>query len=235
MVGGIRSIVRRMLDKYSWWLCKKEFQEQKFKRHNERPVEFAFLLGKIATLYPRTILDVGTGTTALPHLMRNCGCLVTAIDNVTDYWPSGMTNRHYHVIDDDITDTGLSERFDLISCISVLEHIEDSASAVENMFRLLAPGGHIVITCPYNEAQYIRNVYELPGSSYGQNAPYITQAFCRADVDGWLESSGGEIVDQEYWRYWDGEFWTIGKQVLPPQVVDRHGQHQLTCLLLKKS
>ena len=86
-----------------------EYETQKFKRYNERPVEFAFLFRAIASLAPHSILDVGTGTTAVPHLMRNCGPLVTATDNVKDYWNRGMVNRHYHVLDDDIRRTRLRE------------------------------------------------------------------------------------------------------------------------------
>jgi hypothetical protein len=35
------------------------------------------------------------------------------------------------------------------------------------MFARLACGGHLIMTFPYNETRYVRNVYELPGSSYG--------------------------------------------------------------------
>ena len=77
----------------------------------------------------------------MPHLMRNCGFLVTAIDNIKDYWHHGMTNRHYHVINDDITRSCLDGPFDLVSCISVLEHIPYHQKAIENIFRLLKPGG----------------------------------------------------------------------------------------------
>ena len=38
----------------------------KFRRHNERPVEFAFVFSQIAKLAPKTILDVGSGESALP-------------------------------------------------------------------------------------------------------------------------------------------------------------------------
>lgn len=124
-----KKIVKNLLNGYPKWICRQEFESQSFKRFNERPIEFSFVFRKLGEIYPRTILDVGTGTTALPHLMRNCGCLVTAIDNIRDYWSSGMLNRHYHVIDDNITKTRLSSTFNLITCISVLEHIQKPESA----------------------------------------------------------------------------------------------------------
>src|SRR5690606_8393213 len=165
---------------------------------------------------------------------RNCGGLVTAKDNVRDYWPSGMVNRHYYIVDDDIRDTRLSGKFDLITCISVLEHIQESDRAVRNMVALLEPHGHLILTFPYNETNYVRNVYELPGSSYGQGVPYITQSYSRRELERWTRENGAEIVEQEYWQFWDGDHWTVGEQVIPPKRVGPTDKHQLTCILLRK-
>lgn len=230
-----KRITKNLLNRYPRWLCRQEFESQSFTRFNERPVEFAFVFRKLGDVYPRTVLDVGTGTTSLPHMMRNCGCLVTAIDNVRDYWPAGMLNRHYHVIDDDITDTRLTGPYDLITCISVLEHVQEPDKAVRNMFSLLRPGGDLLLTFPYTEQHYVRNVYELPGSSYGQGAAYITQSYSRADVERWLAENGGAIVEQEYWQFWEGEFWTVGRQVIPPRIAAVTDRHQLTCIHIRKA
>jgi 2-polyprenyl-3-methyl-5-hydroxy-6-metoxy-1,4-benzoquinol methylase len=226
--------VKRLLNRYPQWICRHEFESQEFTRFNERPIEFSFVFRKLGEIYPRTILDVGTGTTALPHLMRNCGCLVTATDNVRDYWPSGMLNRHYHIIDDDITSTRLSDTFDLITCISVLEHIQQPDDAIRNLFSLLKPNGYLILTFPYNERSYVRNVYELPGSGYGQGASYITQSYSRNELDRWLQENPGKIIDQEYWQFWAGDHWTAGKQLIPPKSVTVSDQHQLTCIMMRK-
>lgn len=217
------------------YICGVEFKRQKVTRFNERPVEYAFVFDQIARLYPQKVLDVGTGASSLPHLMRKCNCLVTAIDNIKDYWPSGMANRHYHVIDDDITNPNLNDMFDLITCISVLEHIGNPDLALMNMFALLNPGGHLVLTFPYNEKIYHGNVYDLPGSSYGQDAPYITQSYSRAELDKWVLDNNGVIVSQEYWQFWDGELWTVGNQIIPPVKATAEDPHQLSCVLIRKA
>jgi SAM-dependent methyltransferase len=216
------------------WACKLEYQHQKFNRFGERPVEFAFVFRKIAEIYPKQLLDVGTGNSALPHLIRSCGILVTAIDNIRDYWPGGMFNRHYYVLHDDITDTRLRDKFDMITCISAIEHIERADAAVRNMFSLLNPGGHLVLTFPYTEKGYVRNVYELPGSNYGQEYPFITQSYSRLELDRWLKHNHGVIMEQEYWQFWDGDYWTVGSQIIPPKKVAADDRHQLTCLDITK-
>jgi SAM-dependent methyltransferase len=226
--------LRKLLNLIPSWICKREFQRQAFFRFNERPVEFAFVFKHLARIYPRKILDVGTGTTALPHLMQNCGYLVTAIDNIKDYWTSGMSNRHYHVIDDDITNSKLTDTFDFITCISVLEHIEAFDAAVRNMFKLLNPKGHLILTFPYTDNKYVKNVYKLPGSSYGQDNPYIAQSYSRNELSKWLKDNDGILIEQEYWRFWDGDFWTVGNQLIPPKKVDAGEKHQISCILIQK-
>jgi len=229
-----KQIIESVLGIYSPWICRWEYSRQKHNLFNERPIEFGFVFRKIGELYPLRILDVGTGKTALPHLMRNCGCLVTATDNIRDYWQTGMRNRHYHVIDDDIRKSKLTERYDLVTCVSVLEHIVDHDDAVKNMFSLLEDNGHLVLTCPYTENSYIENVYDLENSSYGQDAYYTTQSYSRVELDRWLATNGGKIVDQEYWQFWEGEHWTVDKQIIPPVKVTASEKHQLTCLLIQK-
>jgi SAM-dependent methyltransferase len=210
-----------------------EFETQTFKRYNERPVEFAFLFRAMAALAPQTILDVGTGTTAVPHLMRNCGPVVTATDNVKDYWPRGMVNRHYHVVDDDIRRTRLRENFDMVTCISTLEHIVPADDAVQSMLARLRPGGHLVLTCPYTEHEHVDNVYALPGSR-GRRNPYVAQSFARSDLERWF-SGAAEIIEQEFWRYWTGAHWTEGIEVIPPEPSSATRPHQHTCLLVRKT
>ena len=145
-----------------------------------------------------------------------------------------MWNRHYHIIDDDIANTQIKDTFDFISCISVLGHIPNFNDAINNMFKLLNPNGHLVLIFPYNERTYIPNVYEFPGVGPGQDAPYICQVFSRSELDNWLNTNHGTIIEQEYWQVWEGEFWKFGKQVLPPRQVNRDDPHQLSCILIQK-
>jgi len=145
-----------------------------------------------------------------------------------------MFNRHYHVIDNDITDPSLRDKFDLITCVSVLEHIEKYETAVQNMFNFLVPFGYLILTFPYTESRYVRNVYKLPGSSYGQNNPFICQSYSRNELNRWLQENSGVIIEQEYWHFWDGDYWTVGSQIIPPRKVSVEDKHQISCILIQK-
>ena len=98
---GIRTVVGKVKEQAVLYqvkkICEREFLSQTPGNINERPIEFSFVFKYLTRFYPKTILDVGTGLTSLPHLMRSCGFMVTAIDNVRDYWPKGMVNRHYYI------------------------------------------------------------------------------------------------------------------------------------------
>jgi 2-polyprenyl-3-methyl-5-hydroxy-6-metoxy-1,4-benzoquinol methylase len=220
---------------YVRFICVREYKNQKFVSLNERPLEFSFLFRKIVEYWPKSILDVGTGATALPYMLRNCGFLVTAIDNIKDYWPSGMVNRHYHVVNDDIKNTQISETFDLITCISVLEHIQDHKAAMKSMYKLLKPGGHLILTCPYNHRKYVPNVYELPDSSVSKKFPFVTQSFSNAELKHWLADSKFELIDQEFWQFFKGDYWTCGEKLKTPINVTKKCRHQLCFMTFKRS
>ena len=234
IINKLKTLIHRIGMIYVRLVCAHEYNNQTFSAVNERPIEFAFVFRNLVAIWPKRILDVGTGMTSLPHLMRNCGFYVTATDNIQDYWPSGMVNRHYHILNDDITHSSLSESFDVITCISVLEHIKEHRDAIKSMFRLLVPGGHLILTCPYNEESYVANVYELAETSVKERFSFVTQAFSRKEIYAWLNDVPFELIEQEYWKFFEGEYWTCGDRVLPPIQVEHYDKHQLTCLVFKK-
>lgn len=203
---------------------------------NERPVEYRFVFDQIAAKSPKYVMDVGTGNTALPALIRNCGINVSAIDNIRDFWPRAMFNQHWFVLDRDILNPKLSTSFDLITCISVLEHIGDFEKAVKEMASLLSPRGILVLSFPYCENTYIENVYLRNSSdAYGREIPFICQVFSRVEINNWLKKFDFSITEQQYWQFYTGEFWSEGSPIFPPKRVGQNETHHITCLALTKN
>lgn len=212
-------------------LLRYEWLRRGERRVNERPVEYPFALTCLSELCPTSVLDVGPGTSAWPQLLANCGFEVTAVDEGHSYWGSRPANRHHYIVRDDITDPKIDRKFDAITCLSVIEHIEDHRAAVRGLRSLLHPGGHAIMSFPYNEHRFVENVYALPGVSYGQDAPYICRMYSRREIDGWLEE-GFEIERQQYHQIFTGELWAFGERLRPPKRVDASEPHHLTCLSL---
>jgi SAM-dependent methyltransferase len=231
------NIAKQAVHKFGRWyvnrICAGEAGQQEFRGHNERTIEYRFTLAALGRFRPKTVLDVGTGTSAWPHLLSSCGYVVTAIDNVRDYWPNGMVNRHWQVLDNDIrTGAGLSGQFDAITCISVLEHIAESAAAMRQMFALLRPGGILILTCPYSHRIYSPNVLTRADNPYGKGLPFIVQSYSRAELNHWLDL-GLEIESRELWRLFTGEVYGVGEKT-PWQQTTEDEVHQLGCFVLKR-
>jgi len=219
---------------YCKFTNKIEYKLQKYSKFNERVIEYKFVFDALVDIYPKSLLDVGTGASSIPHLLSKCGINVTAIDNIHDYWSIGMFNRHFHVINSDITKEELNKKFDAITCISVLEHIENFNDAITTMINYLKKKGHLILTFPYNEKRYIENVYDLDEASYGKDVQFICHVFSRNEIDNWLNLNNCRIIKQEYWQIFTGDYWTFGKPNYPPRIVDKNEKHHLTCILLQK-
>jgi SAM-dependent methyltransferase len=231
----LKALARRAGNQYVRRLCSAESDSQKFTHHNERSIEYRFALECLAQKRPRSVLDVGTGTTAWPHLLRNCGFLVTAIDNVRDYWDHEFVNRHWTVLDVDITNPGeFHGIFDAVTCISVMEHIADHEKAVRNMLAALAPGGLLIITTPYNEHEHCPNVYKRPDALYGQDLPYICRSHSIKEIEQW-QNLGAKLRRRELWKLFSGPVWATGDRV--PWVAAQSGDapHQLGCFEFEKA
>ncbi len=159
---------------------------------------------------------------------------MTAIDKVDGYWKGPLKNRHFYVKRGDIVHPAVSDPYDFVTCISVLEHIPDHAEAVRGMFNLLKPGGHLLLTFPYNENQYVPDVYRVEGSTAPADASFICQVYSREQIDGWLADNPGTILRQEYHEVFTGDLWTLGNRIYPVRPSTRAGRHHLSCLLIRK-
>ncbi len=235
-MNPVKSMVHRAGRWYIRRVCTSESQHQTFSHHNERSIEYRFALQVLADKRPRNVLDVGSGTTAWPHLLRNCGYVVTAIDNVRDYWPKGMVNRHWTVLDVDIlnpTDR-LSGEFEAITCISVIEHIEDHGRAMQNMVGVLTRGGFLILTTPYSHHHPHPNVYKDPKALYGEDYPFICRSSSEAELNQWLRT-GLTLERRELWRLFTGPVWATENRCTWEQAETDDQPHQLGCFLFRKS
>jgi hypothetical protein len=208
-----------------------------FRPDNERTVEYSFALRQLALAYPRPehVLDVGTGRTAWPHLLYSAGLGVTAIDNVSDYWPAGMINRHWPVANVDITrPDGFSQTFDAITCLSVLEHIPNHVEAMRQMTARLNPAGLLIVSTPFaaNEP-HCEDVCRRPDSNRAPTHSYVCQSFSAGDLQAW-QKLGLELVGSEYWRMFTGPVFRTG-DLTRWQLVTADERHQLGCFAFRRA
>lgn len=207
----------------------------------ERIALYAWTLERINERGARTLLDVGPGPSPWPYLVALGGLHVTAVDNLSmhgagpGWWRrTRHFNRHYHVLPRDIARCEHVGAFDFISCLYVLEAVEDHRAVVRGMFRQLAPGGAIAIATAYNESRFIPDAHTMPGAGYGADLPYPCRQYSRAEVEQWLADNDARVVEQRWLRCFTGPYWTMGERLWPPVPVGRDEPHHLACLLLER-
>ena len=92
------------------------------------------------------VLDVGCGGQPFRPLIEGLGHDYAGADTQN---PLGIVD-HLFEIDGRIPDNlAAAGGFDFILCTEVLEHVADWDRAFANFSRLLAPGGRMLLTCPF--------------------------------------------------------------------------------------
>jgi len=90
------------------------------------------------------VLDVGAGTWTYPRRRLAGRCRYLALDVCPD------ANVDV-VADAQAMAEALGEnRFDWVLCLDVIEHVERPADLVDQIFRVLRPGGRLLLTTPFN-------------------------------------------------------------------------------------
>ncbi|MBT3261230.1 class I SAM-dependent methyltransferase [bacterium] len=211
------------------------FNKKKSNYLYERVIEFAFTLEKLSENKILNVLDVGTGTNSFSSTLEHCGFNVTASDLMGSYW-SFFQNRHIFVYKDDITKSKFeSEKFDAVTCISTLEHIEDYNAAIKQMVRIIKSKGLLILTFPYSCDEFCENVYKLKtADKMAQGFRYIARSFCDDQIEEWCSRFNIEIADKKYIRGWDGKFWRSGKRIDFPYEVKEKEKANAICLVFKK-
>lgn len=124
---------------------------------NERIIENPFVFQHLPKSKKTKILDIGSCETIMPIQLASLGYQVTGMD----IRPYDLTHPNLKFIQEDICQTTLpKESFDVITCISVIEHIgldtlygkshkqTSDKKALQQMYKLLKPGGELILTTP---------------------------------------------------------------------------------------
>jgi SAM-dependent methyltransferase len=101
------------------------------------------------------VVDYGSGVTFFPFAVSKLGCEVTCLDVdpicLLDIPAAAAIVEHAPGSVRAVTPIGGScpvdsSSQDVVYCVSVLEHIPDKVAAIDDMHRILRPGGHLLLT-----------------------------------------------------------------------------------------
>ena len=130
--------------------------------HKLNPVRLAYIRDMIdqhwqcdehvrTPLEGKTALDVGCGAGLLAEPLARLGATVTAIDAAPELIAVARDHAAAMDLDVDYRPGAVEElqgRFDLITCMEVIEHVADPAAFVRALAKRLAPGGLLILSTP---------------------------------------------------------------------------------------
>ena len=112
----------------------------------------------------KRVLDAGCGTGYGTRLLKDAGASeITGIDvSPTAVAAARERCAEATLLEGDLTGTGLAPgSFDLITCFEVIEHLEAQAEVVNELHRLLAPEGVLLISSPNRDVYLTGNPHHL--------------------------------------------------------------------------
>jgi 2-polyprenyl-6-hydroxyphenyl methylase/3-demethylubiquinone-9 3-methyltransferase len=159
------------LEKFSelahrWWDPHAEFRPL----HEINPLRLDYI-DRTAGLEGKAVLDVGCGGGILAESMAARGARVTGIDlgeqplkvAQLHLLESGL-DVHYRLIPAEALAQEMPGRFDVITCMEMLEHVPDPAATVAACAQLVRPGGHLFFaTINRNPKSYL---FAVLGAEY---------------------------------------------------------------------
>ncbi|HEY7955988.1 MAG TPA: class I SAM-dependent methyltransferase, partial [Polyangia bacterium] len=149
------------------------------------------LIGQwLAPLSPRAVLDVGCGPGhLLDHLHeRFPGASFTGVDNADETVAQNRARLPWaRFFPLDIAHAALPDRFEVVVCSEVLEHVTDDQAALAHLAQMTAR--HLLITVPTG------NLYPLE-AGFGHLRHYRLDELCRR-----IESHGLRIARAQAWGF----------------------------------
>ncbi|MGF1738410.1 class I SAM-dependent methyltransferase [Photobacterium satsumensis] len=94
-------------------------------------------------------LDLAAGAGALSLRMKDMGASVTSVDIVEENFRLDKSQINFRCVDLNSSFSKLFEkRFDVITAIEIVEHLENTRAFIQNCQRLLKPGGVLFLSTP---------------------------------------------------------------------------------------
>lgn len=93
------------------------------------------------------VLDVGAGAGAFSQRLADAGYAVTALDVDPEKWLPPEIPFLKLDIDAGIA-ASVNGQFDAACCLEVIEHVENSWNLLREIYAVLKPGGHLILSTP---------------------------------------------------------------------------------------
>ncbi len=146
---GASAINERFYDEF-WQSCPDFSRYNPGVLHRRRVI--LELLRMTSHAAPHGILDVGCGNGELLMWLRSVFGDDTRLNGADLSRETIEENKKRHPFatfyDLNVETSSLDDSFAVVLCTEVIEHLDDRRHAIENLAKMVAPGGHLILTCP---------------------------------------------------------------------------------------
>jgi 2-polyprenyl-6-hydroxyphenyl methylase/3-demethylubiquinone-9 3-methyltransferase len=132
-----------------WWDRESDFRPL----HEINPLRVDYILQQAAGLDGKDVVDIGCGGGILAEALAQKGARVTGIDMAELSLQVAKLHLHESGLEVDYqltTAEAFAEanpgRFDIVTCLEMLEHVPDPAAVIDAAVRLLKPGGLLFLS-----------------------------------------------------------------------------------------
>lgn len=134
----------------TWWDPQGDFKPI----HLLNPLRLAYINEKSGGLFGKKVLDVGCGGGILSESMARLGATVTGIDMTSEPLTIAKQHAEQSGLQIDYRQTTIenflqdqtachAEKFDVITCMEMLEHVPEPLSVIQSCQALLKPNGRL--------------------------------------------------------------------------------------------
>ena len=111
------------------------------------------------------VLDFGAGYGGMLDILKPFGS-VDAYE-VESSAISSCMERGYDRVSNKLEEVfGASDAYDLVTLFDVVEHVENDTELSDSLYRVLKPGGHVIITVP--AFQFLWSVHDVEHNHYSR-------------------------------------------------------------------
>jgi SAM-dependent methyltransferase len=159
--------------------------------------EYDELADRVAADHPRRVLDWGCGYGQMSARLRARGLDVTSYEYLPDRPPGRLRLAHFPSIEADHGPDPVALPYDdgtfdaVLSC-GVLEHVSDPEDSLDELYRVLAPGGLLYVHKLPNERSYLEAIARRAGLYYHGKLPH-DRLYNVASARDMIERHGFEV------------------------------------------